>query len=93
MRTGIVNTCLFLAQIQNEQSRLAGQNAELQRRLGESELRYELNCKTAEQETTSVRTECEFLRRKIELMEKEFESRKHEFEETIKELETRNMEV
>ena len=40
-----------------------------------------------------MRTECEFLRRKIDLMEKEFESRKHEFEETIKELETRNMEV
>ena len=35
--------------MQSEQGRLAGQQAELQRRLGEAELKTELNCKAAEQ--------------------------------------------
>jgi hypothetical protein len=60
-----------LGQMQSEQGRLAGQQAELQRRLGEAELRADLNCKAAEQEASSVRVEAEFLRRKVDLLSKE----------------------
>lgn len=84
---------LSLGQMQNEQGRLTGQQAELQRRLGEAELRAELNCKAAEQEANSVRTEAEFLRRKIDLLSKEAESRKQDYDKAVKELEQRNLEV
>ena len=89
-------TCLIfygLGQMQSEQGRLAGQQAELQRRLGEAELRADLNCKAAEQEASSVRVEAEFLRRKIDLLSKEAESRKQDYDKAIKELEQRNLEV
>lgn len=79
--------------MQSEHNRLVGQQAELQRRLGETELRADLNCKAAEQEATASRTECEFLRRKIGLLEKETETLKQDYERTIKDLEQRNMEV
>lgn len=79
--------------MQNEQGRLAGQQAELQRRLGEAELKAELNCKAAEQEVNSSRTEAEFLRRKIDLLCKEAESRKQDYDKTLKELTQRNLEV
>ena len=84
---------LLLGEMQSEQSRLAGQTAELQRRLGEAELRSELDCKSAQQEASSAKSECEFLLRKMDLLTKEADSRKHEYERTIKELEQRNMEV
>lgn len=79
--------------MQSEQGRLAGQQAELQRRLGEAELRADLNCKAAEQEANSVRVEAEFLRRKIDLLSKETENRKQDYDKAIKELEQRNLEV
>ena len=79
--------------MQSEQGRLAGQQAELQRRLGEAELKTELNCKAAEQEVSSVRAEAEFLRRKIDLLSKEAENRKQEYDKAVKELEQRNIEV
>lgn len=82
-----------LGQMQSEQGRLAGQQAELQRRLGEAELRADLNCKAAEQEASSVRVEAEFLRRKIDLLSKEAEIRKQDYDKAIKELEQRNLEV
>lgn len=79
--------------MQSEQGRLAGQQAELQRRLGEAELKAELNCKAAEQEAVSARTEAEFLRRKIDLLSKETENRKQDYDQAVKELEQRNLEV
>ncbi|KZS15176.1 Serologically defined colon cancer antigen [Daphnia magna] len=82
-----------ISQMQSEQGRLAGQQAELQRRLGEAELRAELNCKASEQEANSVRVESEFLRRKIELLSKEAENRKQDYDKAIKELEQRNLEL
>ena len=79
--------------MQNEQGRLAGQQAELQRRLGEAELKTELTCKSAEQDVDTARTESEFLRRKVDLLSKEVESRKQDYDRTIKELEQRNADV
>ena len=80
-------------QLQGELSRSAGQQAELQRRLGEAELRVELSGKSAQQEASLTRTELEFSRRKIELLEKDIEAQKQEYERTIKELEQGNIEV
>ena len=80
-------------QMQNELNRSAGQQAELQRRLGEAELRYELNQKSAQQEIVLAQTEVEFLRRKVDLLDKENQSQKQEYSKTIKGLELRNMEV
>ncbi|XP_057378862.1 LOW QUALITY PROTEIN: serologically defined colon cancer antigen 8-like [Daphnia carinata] len=82
-----------ISQMQSEQGRLAGQQAELQRRLGEAELRAELNCKASEQEANSVRVEAEFLRRKIDLLSKEADNRKKDYDKAIKELEQRNLEL
>lgn len=79
--------------MQNEQGHLTDQQAERQRRLGETELRAELNCKAAEQEANSVRAEAEFLRRKIDLLGKEAESRKQDYYKAVKQLEQRNLEV
>lgn len=79
--------------MQSDQGRLAGQQAELQRRLGEAELRAELNCKATEQESSSMRAENEFLRRKIDLLTKEAENRKQDYDVALKELEQRNLEV
>lgn len=83
----------YLDQMQSDQGRLAGQQAELQRRLGEAELRAELNCKASDQEANSVRVEAEFLRRKIDLLSKEADDRKQDYDKAIKELEQRNLEV
>lgn len=80
-------------QMQNELNRSAGQQAELQRRLGEAELRYELNQKSAQQEIVLAQTEVEFLRRKVDLLDKENQSQKQEYSKTIKGLELRNMEL
>lgn len=80
-------------QMQNELNRSAGQQAELQRRLGEAELRSELNHKSAQQEIVLAKTETEFLRRKIDLLDKENQNQKQEHTKTIKELELRNMEL
>ncbi|XP_046454834.1 paramyosin-like [Daphnia pulex] len=82
-----------ISQMQSEQGRLAGQQVELQQRLGEAELRADLNCKAAEQEANSVRVEAEFLRRKIDLLSKEAENRKQDYDKAIKELEQRNLEL
>ena len=79
--------------MQNELNRSAGQQAELERRLGEIELRAELCQKTAQQETVLARTEAEFLRRKLDFLEKENIAQKQEHAKTIKELEQRNIEV
>ena len=79
--------------MQNELNRSAGQQAELQRRLGETELRWELNYKSAQQETVLAQTQVEFLRRKIDLLDKENQTQKQEYTKTIRELELRNKEV
>jgi hypothetical protein len=79
--------------MQNEQGRLAGQHAELQRRLGEAELKVELTCKSTEQEVNTARTESEFFQRKVDLLSKEIESRKQDYDKTVKEQEQRNAEV
>ena len=84
---------MLLDQMQNELNRSAGQQAELQRRLGEAELRSELNHKSAQQEIVLAKTEVEFLRRKLDLLDKENQNQKQEYTKTIKELELRNMEV
>lgn len=79
--------------MQNEQARLSGQQAELQRRLAEAELRGELDGKAMQQEVNSAKSEVEFLRHKLELYEKESDVRKQEYERVVKELEQRYIEV
>lgn len=80
-------------QLQGELNRSAGQQAELQRRLGEAELRVELNGKSNQQETSVLRNQFEFSQRKIELLERDKDAQKRDFEQAFNELQSRNLEV